>query len=174
MFRWKFELHLPFFTIGTDYVELRKRRKNEPPERFALVSRRCGLALDSDGSVISGQRPALRHPTGQRSQLWFTKPSNVHGEVLIISAGNGLALDTTEHADDQHIYVFTPHGEAWQRWRLEPAPTGFAYLLRSAHSGRCLSAGSQSKAGWRPWFEARRPDRQAQQWVLAEPPTEPA
>jgi hypothetical protein len=100
---------------------------------------RCSLhrtrwAVSSLGDDIRGE---LR--TGRDQQEPLAGP--VKDEVMIISAANGLALDSTVPTGDIHPVIWEPHGESWQRWRLEAAPDGIGFLIKSPHNGNYLTLG---------------------------------
>ena len=71
------------------------------------------------------------------------------GEFAVVSADNGLALDATrETIGDIHPVMSEVKDEVWQRWRLEDAPDGAAYLLQSAHSRRFMTVNHDAGQTW--------------------------
>src|SRR4051812_18623593 len=90
--KFKVELKLPLISIGVDDVgALFKRDKDAGP--FMIMSRACGMALDTAFQVSHGGAPIVFPGHGQRHQLWYLRPSGHPQEILIVSAESGLALD---------------------------------------------------------------------------------
>ncbi|HET9383163.1 MAG TPA: RICIN domain-containing protein [Streptomyces sp.] len=133
-----------------------------------IIARDCGLALDTALGNQSGNRPHLWPPHADRHQLWFLHPSGVPGEVLIVSAANGLALDSTTDSHAPELLMWEPHAEPWQRWRLRKSPDGAAFEVQAVHSQRFLTASEAAERKWRPWFKDRS-CTWAQQWIFALP-----
>jgi hypothetical protein len=161
------EIRLPGITIGTKNVRaLFKQGRNAGP--FLLVSRSCGLALDTAFAVDNGALPTMYPPHGRRQQLWYLEPSGYAGEIHLLSAESGLALDSTVDPNGDKPLLWEKNGEAWQRWRLEQAPDNMGYLIMSALSSRTLVANETTQPEWNPWLEGRS-GSWAQQWMLSIP-----
>lgn len=169
------KLRLPFLEIGFGDIKITMPRKAKEAGPFMIVSRACGMALDTAFSVELGSYPILYPPHGRPHQLWGLGPSSAKGEVQIRSAESGLALDSTRTMDgnDVHPVLWESHGEPWQRWRLERSPDGLGFLIASAHSRRYLTASEDAEPKWMPWFADRAAEFN-QQWLLAMPHTTPA
>ncbi len=154
-------------TIGTDDIGGHFGSKKERGP-FLVISRACGMALDTadrneDGAI------ATVHPTNAaRRQLWYLRPSGHAGEVLIISADNGMALDAGRPSDEVKPLLWEPHGADWQRWTLTPSPDGAAYYIGSVGHGRTLVMNQDAEPNWQPWLEDREGIK-AHQWMLAVP-----
>lgn len=163
-------LGLPGISVGVEDISLptRRKKKNDPAGPFLITARDCGLALDTAFGNQSGKRPHLWPPHADRHQLWFLHPTGVQGEVLIVSAANGLALDSTTDSHNPKLLMWEPHAEPQQRWRLKKSPDGAAFEVQAVHSQRCLTAHDKAERGWRPWFEERR-STWSQQWIFAIP-----
>jgi hypothetical protein len=126
-----------------------------------------GLQHDPGGLVIAW--PPHAHP----HQLWYLRPSGVKGEATIISAANGLALDSDrETSGSTHPLMWEPSGEPWQRWRLEPAADGIGFLIKSPHNGNFLELSAEAREHldepWHPWFSPRTGNHD-QQWIFSLP-----
>jgi Ricin-type beta-trefoil lectin domain-like len=169
MARWKIELHLPMLVVGAEDIRIKSRRRRRAVGPYLIISRVCGFALDAGISGSSESWTTLYTPHAERQQLWHLCPTGIAGEFAIVSAAYGLALDATqETSGDIHPHVSEATDEPWQRWRLEDAPDGAAYLIQSAHSRRYLTVSDDTQLKWSPWFEARHAHRR-QQWILAAP-----
>jgi hypothetical protein len=90
----KVEVRLPGISIGTDDIGgvFGARTERGP---FLIISRACGMALDTGGENDDGSIATVFPVAASRRQLWYLRPSGHAGEVLITSADNGLALDAT-------------------------------------------------------------------------------
>src|ERR1039458_6676011 len=116
---------------------------------YLIISRACGLALDTGNQSEPGNWTILWSPHAERQQLWYLRPTGVIGEFAVVSADNGLALDATrETIGDIHPVMSEVKDEVWQRWRLEDAPDGAAYLLQSAHSRRFMTVNHDAGQTW--------------------------
>ena len=66
-----------------------------------------------------------------------------------------------------------PNREPWQRWRLEPAPDGMGFLIKSPHKGNFLMLSEEARrhldAPWAPWFAPREGGNHSQQWIFSLP-----
>ncbi len=161
------EIRLPGITIGAkDVGALFKQGHGAGP--FLLISRCCGLALDTAFATDNGALPILWPPHGRRQQLWYLRPSGYRGEVLVVSAESGLTLDSTPNPDGERPLLWEGHGEVWQRWVLRQAPDGIGYLLTSVLSGRVLMTSEEAEPYWHPWL-ADRDAGWPQQWLLTMP-----
>lgn len=105
-----------------------------------------GLFADVRGHGRDGT-PVIQWPdTGGANQTWRLEDHG-GGEVYIISAESGLALDVFGEgiADGTAVIVWPFHGRANQRWVIEPHETNpFFFRLRSVHSGRYLTVPGDS------------------------------
>lgn len=166
--RIRVDLKLPGISIGTDDVgALFKRGPDAGP--FLIVSRCCGLALDTAFGTNNGSLPILWSPHGFRQQFWYLRPSGHKHQTLIVSQESGLALESTRDATDgASPLLWEPHGEAWQRWALRPSPDGVGYVIESVLNGRVLTASEDAQCEWRPWFADRHGDW-TQQWLFVMP-----
>ncbi|MFE9191055.1 RICIN domain-containing protein [Micromonospora sp. NPDC007208] len=167
--RIKVELKLPFLTIGVDDVRtvFKGRRREAGP--FVIFARSCGKGLDTAYAAEPNHGVIVWAAHGQPQQLWTVQPSGVQGEVLILSASNGLALDATDQrSEDPHPEMREPNGSPSQRWRLSGTPDGVGYRIQSASSHLFLALNESAENGWQPWFEPRRGDM-SQQWIFALP-----
>lgn len=176
MARLKVELHLPGLVIGIDDIKMtglsRRFRRGRPAGPYLITGRASGMALDTgrqyDAGPVGGGPPhAFPH------QLWYLRPSGVKDEATIISASNGLALDSTiPTTGDIHPVMYEPNGEPWQRWRLEAAPDGIGFLIKSPHNGNYLTLSQEARwhidPQWAPWFTPRDASH-AQQWIFSLP-----
>jgi hypothetical protein len=163
-------LGFPGISVGVEDIVLpaRRKKKRDPAGPFMIIARDCGLALDTARGNQSGNRPHLWPPHADRHQLWFLHPSGVAGEVLIVSAANGLALDSTTDSHKPELLMWESHAEPWQRWRLKKSPDGAAFEVQAVHSQWFLTASDAAEREWRPWFEDRS-YTWAQQWIFALP-----
>ena len=161
---------VPGITVRFDEISLpaRRKKKADPAGPFLIIARECGLALDTGRRSQAGAQPLLWPPHADRHQLWQLQPSGVAGEVLIVSAANGLALDSTDRLQEPDLVMWTPNRETWQRWRLEKAPDGVAFSIQSVYNRRCLTAGEELKPEGCPRFDEPAP-RWSQQWIFALP-----
>jgi hypothetical protein len=149
MTRWKIELRLPILTIGAEDIQIKFRRNRKAAGPYLIISRACGLALDTGNQSEPGNWTILWSPHAERQQLWYLRPTGVIGEFAVVSADNGLALDATrETIGDIHPVMSEVKDEVWQRWRLEDAPDGAAYLLQSAHSRRFMTVNHDAGQTW--------------------------
>jgi ricin-type beta-trefoil lectin protein len=148
-------LRLPGISIGVNDVgALFKRGKDAG--LFLLVSRACGLALDTAHARQNWDKPILWPPHALRHQLWYLRPSGHSGEALVISADNGLALDATRDTHDgRQTLLWEPHAQPQQRWGLEQSPDGVGYLLACAVNGHALTAAENAEPRWVPWLTDR-------------------
>jgi hypothetical protein len=161
------EIRLPGIMIGTkDVRALFKQGRNAGP--FLLVSRSCGLALDTAFAVDNGALPIMYPPHGRRQQLWYLEPSGYTGEIHLVSAESGLALDSTVDPNGDKPLLWERNGAAWQRWTLHQAPDNVGYLIMSTLSSRALVANESTQPHWNPWLEDRS-GSWAQQWMLSIP-----
>lgn len=163
----KVEIRLPGITIGTDDIggAFGSRTERGP---FLIISRACGLALDTGGRDDDGSRAEV-HPTdSRRRQLWYLRPTGHSGEVLIVSADNGLALDATRPGDEGKVLLWEAHGDPWQRWTLVPCPDGEAFYVGSVAHGRVLVMSEEAEREWQPWLEERRGIK-SHQWMFVVP-----
>jgi hypothetical protein len=163
----KLEIRLPMITIGTDDIggHFGSRTERGP---FLIVSRACGMALDTGGRNDDGSIATV-HPTDAgRRQLWYLKPTGHNGEVLIVSTDNGLALDATRPRDRGNPLLWEPHGEPWQRWTLTPCADGAAFYIGSIAHGRVLVMNQNAEPDWQPWLEERRGIK-SHQWMFVVP-----
>jgi hypothetical protein len=177
MVHFKLELHLPGLVIGADDIDMtgvgRKFGRSKPATGpYLIISRSSGLALDT-GLQHVGARVATWPPHAQPQQLWYLRPSGVKEEAMIISAENGLAVDSTrETSGDIHPLMREPGTEPWQRWRLEPAADGIGFLIKSPHNGNFLTLSEEARKHldkpWAPWFTPRKGNLN-QQWILSLP-----
>jgi hypothetical protein len=160
----------PGISIGLENITLSAwwKKKTDPAGPFLIIGRACGLALDTAWRNQQGDEPHLWAPHAERQQLWLLRPSGVKGEVLIVSADNGLALDSTRDTQKPNLLMCEPSTEAHQRWRLKKSPDGAAFEVEAAHNQRLLTAAADFKPTWKPWFDDRRSIR-AQQWIFALP-----
>jgi hypothetical protein len=166
----------PFLKITTDDVGafFGKRRRYEESARpgpFLIVSVDSGLALDTAFHTTDLSNPHLWTAHGQLHQLWHLVPSGHAGEVRIESAGNGLFLDGQA---SKHPTMRGESDEAWQRWRLKPAPGRRAHLLVNAGTGLALKRPDDAERGTWPILSTDRNDG-SQHWLLTvpfEPPPE--
>jgi hypothetical protein len=79
-----------------------------------------------------------------------------HGECLIISVANGLALDARRKTErGRHPLMWMPHGDEQQRWRLHPAADGAAFLIESVRTRRVLDVPPDAVAGAKPLMFGR-------------------
>ena len=80
----------------------------------------CLDVADAEGS----QNVQQFAPHFGPNQKWFILPAQQAGEFFIISAWNGWALDVEGEsmADGGNVQVFPFHGNANQRWRINPPP----------------------------------------------------
>lgn len=164
-------LGFPGISVGVEDIALPSRRRKKKAERagpFLLIARDCGLALDTGRGNQSGSVPHLWLPHADRHQLWFLHPSGIKDEVVIVSAANGLALDSTTDSQQASLIMWEPHTEPWQRWRLKKAPDGAAFEIQGVHTQRFLTASDSAENGWTPWFEDRN-FVWSQQWIFALP-----
>ncbi|MET9346147.1 RICIN domain-containing protein [Streptomyces termitum] len=164
------ELRFPVITFGVEGVSfpVGRKRRNAPAGPFLLIARDCGLALDTALGTRAGDKPHLWPPHADRHQLWFLLPGGAPGETLIVSAANGLALDSGADSGQPELVMWQPHREPWQRWRLQQSPDGAAFSVEAVHSRRFLTADDRSERGWRPWFEDHHA-KWSQQWILSLP-----
>jgi Ricin-type beta-trefoil lectin domain len=161
------EIRLPGITVGTDDVgALFKQGRDAGP--FLVISRCCGLALDTAFAIDHGSVPILWPPHGRRQQIWNLRPSGCEGQVLLVSAENGLALDSTRDPNGGKPVLWEEHGEVWQRWSLQQSSDGVGYLIESALSSRVLAASEDAQPRWQPWL-ADRDGGWSQQWLLSMP-----
>lgn len=163
----KVEIRLPGITIGTDDIGgvFGSRTKRGP---FLILSRASGMALDTGGRNDDGS-PAGVHPADAgRRQLWYLAPSGHSGELLIVSADNGLALDATRPEDSGMLLLWERHGEPWQRWMMTPCPDGAAYYVASVAHGRVMVISDDAEPNWQPWLEERRGIK-SHQWMFVLP-----
>ena len=160
----------PGISVGLENISLPawRKKRTDPAGPFLIISRDCGLALDTAWRNQPGGSPHLWSPHAERQQLWFLRPSGVRGEVLIVSADNGLALDSTLDSQKPDLLMWEPHAEAHQRWRLKKSSDGAAFEVEGVHSRRLLTAADDFKPTYKPWFDDRRFTR-AQQWLFALP-----
>jgi len=163
----KVEIRLPGITVGTDDIAGHFGSKSERGP-FLVISRACGMALDTGGHNDDGSIATVYPTDAGRRQLWYLRPSGYAGEVLIISADNGLALDATRPEDDGKPLLWEPHGAEWQRWTLSPCPDGGAYYVGSVARERTLVMGQHAEPNWQPWLEDRRGIK-SHQWMLVVP-----
>lgn len=161
------EVRLPGIAVGTDDIgALFKRGRDAGP--FLIISRPCGLALDTAFATDNDSPVTLWPPHGRRQQLWYLEPSGYDGEVLIISAESGLALDATRNPDAEKTVLSEKSGEVWQRWTLQRVPDGAGYLISSALSAHVLASSEDAANGWEPWMSVRDAGW-SQQWLLVMP-----
>lgn len=162
-------IRLPFVDIGLGEIKLRPERKQRDAGPFVIISRACGMALDTAFSTDMGSRPILWPPHGRTHQMWFLRPTGTKGEVAIASADNRLVLDSTVPiGDDVHPVLWEEHLEPWQRWRLERAADGYGFFIQSVHNRMYLTASEDAERKWQPWFAGREGNFN-QQWMLAMP-----
>ena len=168
--RWKVELHLPLLVIGAEDITVKfGRRRLRKAGPYLIIARACGLAFDTAFASSPDSEVTLWPPHALLHQLWDLRPTGVAGEVAIIAATNGLALDATkETSGDLHPVMSEVNSEPWQRWRLEDAADGAGYLLQSVHSRRYLTVSEDTQPKWSPWFEDRH-GQLRQQWIIAQP-----
>jgi hypothetical protein len=168
--RLKIEVRLPFLVVGVNDIRTdfrRGRAKQAGP--YLVLSRACGLALDTGLATGPGYRATVWSTHAERHQLWQLLPTGVAGELFIASIANGLLLDATaETLGDVKPEMHESNEKPWQRWRLEETSDGIGYLLQSVHNGRYLSMGENGQRGWNLWFEDRHGNT-SQQWLLALP-----
>lgn len=95
MTRWKVELRLPILVIGAEDIQIKFGRHRKVAGPYLIISRACGLALDTGNESEPDKWPILWPPHAERQQLWYLRPTGMIGEFAIVSAANGLALDAT-------------------------------------------------------------------------------
>ncbi len=163
----KVEIRLPGISIGTDDIGgvFGSRTERGP---FLIVSRACGMALDTGGENDDGSIATVYPVAASRRQLWYLRPSGHAGEVLIVSADNGLALDATRPEDGGKPLLWEPHGAPWQRWTLEPCPDGAAFYVGSVAHQRVLVMSHDAEPTWQPWLEERQ-GKKPHQWLFVVP-----
>lgn len=176
MARLKFEVHLPGLVVGVDDIKMTGLRRwfsrGKPAGPYLIISRASGMALDTGGQYDHGHVLA-GSPNSFPHQLWYLRPSGIQDEATIISAANGLALDATvPTTGDIHPLMWEPNEEPWQRWRLEPAPDGIGFLIKSPHNGNYLTLSQEAHwhtdDKWMPWFSPRQAEH-SQQWIFSLP-----
>jgi hypothetical protein len=150
----KVEIRLPGITVGTDDIGgvFGSPRRRGP---FVIISRACGMALDTGGGRDDGSIATVHPVNAGRRQLWYLIPTGHAGELMIQSADNGLALDATRPGDDGKALLWEPHGGAWQRWTLTSAPDGAAFYVGSVAHERVLVVSDNTEPNWQPWLEER-------------------
>jgi hypothetical protein len=165
------KLPIPVLDIGIEDIRINLKRKPRDTEAgpFLIVSRACGLAVDTLPGARSSWMPELRLAEGRRSQLWFLRPSGVANEVLLASAECGLVMDMGRNPDEPLLVVWETHRAAWQRWVIEGTPDGVGCLIRAVHCSRYLAVDERGAPEWKPWLEGRDPQRKAQEWILVQP-----
>lgn len=98
MVRLRFELHLPGLVIGVEDIKMtglgRRFGRAKPAGPYLITGRSSGLALDTGQQYDPGGLVIAWPPHAHPHQLWYLRPSGVKGEATIISAANGLALDS--------------------------------------------------------------------------------
>jgi Ricin-type beta-trefoil lectin domain-like len=169
MVRYKVELHLPILVLGAEDIRVRFRRRRKAAGPYLIISRACGLALDTGRKVEPGGHVTVWPPHAEPQQLWYLRPTGVSGEIALFSAANGLALGSVSSTSGDHRPVMSePANEPWQRWRLEDAADGAGYLLQLVHDRRFLTMNEDGQRRWKPWLESRHA-RRSQQWLLVLP-----
>lgn len=163
----KVEVRLPGISIGTDDIGgvFGSRTERGP---FLIISRGCGMALDTGERNDDGSPATVDTTDAGRRQLWYLRPTGHPGEVLIVSADNGLALDGTRPEDNGKPLLWEPHGEPWQRWTLTPCPDGAAFYVGCVAHDRVLVMDDGAEPGWQPWLEDRR-GLESHQWMFVVP-----
>ncbi|MFG1807321.1 RICIN domain-containing protein [Streptomyces sp. NPDC049040] len=165
-------LGFPGITVGVEGVSLfpsrKRKKKTDPAGPFLIIARDCGLALDTGQAVEPRSKPILLPPHADLHQLWYLHPSGVQGELLIISAANKLALDSTTDSDQAELVMWETNKEPWQRWQLHKTPDGAAFEIQAVHGRRFLTAAADFQSGWNPWFGDRFFKR-SQQWIFGLP-----
>jgi hypothetical protein len=160
MVRLRFEFHLPGLVIGVDDIKVtglaRRFGRTRPAGPYLITGRASGLALDT-GLRYDYGRVSTWPPHAFPHQLWYLRPGSVKDEATIISAANGLALDSTvPTTGGTHPLMREPNGQPWQRWRLEAAPDGIGFLVKSPHNGNYLTLSEEAREHldppWQPWF----------------------
>lgn len=136
---------------------------------FLIIARLCALVIDAAGHNVPTWpgEPLLKPLDASYQQLWRVRPSTVPGEVLIISAANGFALDSKHEGTPELVMWGDIHQAPWQRWRLQRSPDGLAFTIRAVHSGKFLTVNEKTVPDWRPWFEDRSESR-SQEWIFAQ------
>jgi hypothetical protein len=163
----KVEIRLPGITIGTDDIGgvFGSRSERGP---FLIISRASGMALDTGGRNEDGSIATVYPTDAGRRQMWYLRPSGHVGEVLIVSADNGLALDATRPEDAGDPLLWEPHGAPWQRWTLTLCPDGAAFYVESVGRDCVLVMNEDAEPNWQPWLEPRRGIK-SHQWLFVMP-----
>lgn len=164
------EIRLPFLSIRANSVRsLFARRGRRSAGPFLIVSVTTGFALDTRLHTAVDTQPFLWSPHGKPQQLWYLRPSGHKDEVHIVSAFNRLFLDGYRGSElGEHPLMRARSNDAWQRWRVQPAPDGRAHVLRNVGNYRALDCphGAEREALPVMW-EGHGGENQ--QWVLALP-----
>jgi len=167
----RLELRLPLLTVSTDKLSVKFPRLGAGRiGPLMIVSRASGLALDTGLHADPETNVIGYRLHGKRQQLWYLRPGGTKGVVEIISADNGLTLDSTRATGDVHplMRVAESASEPWQRWALARTPDGVGQFIRSVHSRRCLALSESSEDHWEPWFEPEKGQVNIQ-WLLVQP-----
>jgi hypothetical protein len=134
---------------------------------FVIISRACGLALDTGRQNDSEALPILWRPHGYSHQLWGLRSSDVRDELFIQSESNGLAFDCNPFTDAGHPCMYQWNGEPWQRWSLEPTPDRVGFCIKSLHTGDYLNADRHFTEYEAPMpYFCQRNLKWSQQWLL--------
>lgn len=167
----KLEVRLPGISFGVDDVASFFRRRSPSRGPFLLISRDCGLALDTGLQTHKGAEPVLWPAHGFGHQLWYFKASPHRGEFVITSVANGLVLDARIGNElGRQTVMWTYHGEPHQRWRLHATGDGAAFVVESVATGHVLDRPREAEAAskTRPVLWERH-DEMNQQFLIAMP-----
>ena len=166
------ELGLPLLRIGVADIKLTRGRRRSGAKGvgpFLIVSRQCGLALDTAYGMENGSPVWMWAVHGKLQQFWSLRPAGKDGEFSVRAEMGGLALDaTTDERGADAPFLWTPHGAPWQRWRLSDTPDGVGLFIQSVYSGAYLTMNAAGENGWIPWLSTGLDDRDSmdKQWLL--------
>lgn len=135
--------------------------------RCLIISRACGLALDTGFQTHQGSWPLLWPPHGLPHQLWTLTGVKGTKSHIISSAANESALDANIGAG--RIGMCRVESNAsWQRWRLErTSPAAPTYFISPESRRERLTVSNDGEPRWSPWLE--KGDGESQEWLILDP-----
>lgn len=122
---------------------------------FLIISRSCGMALDTAFQRTDESWPILWPPHGLAHQLWSVRKTKGQKDYSIISLDNGLSLDSTlDNSEGVHLTMYAHHGSTQQRWLIERAGEDrLGWSISSVRSRLQLFSPAEAESKWTPWLE---------------------